>query len=142
MNWWHRSNHVTDVAEVMKLRPLPLLRALVLADCPISEMDDYRLEVAMASHTHTHLPTHHSSPHTHTHTHTHAITSPHPHLSPQLQVLVALSKLERLDKEEFTEDERADAEEVLITLTPSHTHIPTPSQVSQERKAAAAPNDS
>ena len=28
-----------------KLRPLPLLRALVLADCPISEMDDYRLEV-------------------------------------------------------------------------------------------------
>ena len=28
------------------------------------------------------------------------------------QVLVALPKLERLDKEEFTEDERADAEEV------------------------------
>ncbi|CAI8049137.1 Leucine-rich repeat-containing protein 23 [Geodia barretti] len=75
-----RSNHVADNAEVVKLRPLPLLRGLVLADCPISEIDDYRLEV-----------------------------------------LVALPKLERLDKEEFTEDERADSEEV-----------------SQERQAAAA----
>jgi Leucine-rich repeat (LRR) protein len=75
-----RSNHVADNAEVVKLRPLPLLRGIVLADCPISEMDAYRLEV-----------------------------------------LVVLPKLERLDKEEFTEDERADAEEV-----------------SQERQAAAA----
>ena len=36
---------MADVAEVVKLRPLPLLHGLVLADCPISEMDDYRLEV-------------------------------------------------------------------------------------------------
>ena len=41
------------------------------AECPVSELDDYRLEV-----------------------------------------LVALRKLERLDKDEFTEEERADAEEV------------------------------
>ena len=36
---------MADNAEVVKLRPLPLLRGLVLADCPISEIDDYRLEV-------------------------------------------------------------------------------------------------
>ena len=35
-------------------------------------------------------------------------------ISVVLQVLVSLSKLERLDKEEFTEEERADAEEVNI----------------------------
>ncbi len=42
-----------------------------MADNPLSEMDDYRVEVC-----------------------------------------IALRKLERLDKDEFTEDERADAEEV------------------------------
>ena len=41
----NRSNHVADTAEVAKLRPLPLLHGLVLADCPISEIDDYRMEV-------------------------------------------------------------------------------------------------
>ena len=30
----------------------------------------------------------------------------------RLEVLIALRKLERLDKDEFTEDERTDAEEV------------------------------
>lgn len=78
-----RANHVADVSEVTKLHPLPRLHGLVLADCPISEIDDYRIEV-----------------------------------------LMAVPKLERLDKEEFTEDERADAEEI-----------------SQERRAAAAEDD-
>lgn len=31
----------------------------------------------------------------------------------RVEVCIALRQLERLDKEEFTEDERADAEEVL-----------------------------
>lgn len=66
-----RSNFVVEVSEMSKLQALPLLRCLVLAECPVSETDDYRLEV-----------------------------------------LVALPKLERLDKDEFTEDERSDAEEV------------------------------
>ena len=41
-------------------------------DCPVCEVDDYRIEV-----------------------------------------LIAMRKLERLDKDEFTEDERTDAEEVI-----------------------------
>lgn len=84
---------MADIAEVTKLRPLPLLRGLVLADCPISESDDYRLEVI------TYL----------------CVCVQHTHSLPSLppgQMLVALPKLERLDKEQFTEDERADAEEV------------------------------
>jgi len=34
----------------------------------------------------------------------------------RLEVLVALRKLERLDKDEFTEEERADAEEVGVVV--------------------------
>ncbi len=56
-----------------------MLRALVLGECPVSETDDYRLEV-----------------------------------------LVGLPRLERLDKDPFTEEERADAEEV---TGPSHAAI-------------------
>ncbi len=59
-----------------------MLRAVVLGECPVSEGDDYRLEV-----------------------------------------LVSLPRLERLDKDPFTEDERADAEEVcnsrINTMVPS-----------------------
>lgn len=50
---------------------LSLLLLLFPIDCPVSEVDDYRVET-----------------------------------------LMRLRKLERLDKEAFTEDERADAEEV------------------------------
>ncbi|CAF5173420.1 unnamed protein product [Rotaria magnacalcarata] len=49
---------------------LPLLRALVLLETPLSETDSYRMEV-----------------------------------------LVALDKLERLDKDQFNEDEKHDAQE-------------------------------
>lgn len=66
-----RSNSVSELSEVGKLGCLPMLRALILAECAISEGDDYRLEV-----------------------------------------LVCLPRLERLDKDPFTEEERADAEEV------------------------------
>ena len=82
-----------DVKELEKLKCLPFLRALVLAGihdtfevfviivfyrliagCPLSEMDEYRVEICLV-----------------------------------------LRKLERLDKDKFTEDERADAEEVCCT---------------------------
>ena len=53
------------------------------AECPVSELDDYRLEV-----------------------------------------LVALRKLERLDKDEFTEEERADAEEVGVVVEGSVSYNP------------------
>ena len=66
-----RGNAVAEMQEVAKLRSLSFLRALILAECPVSEVDDYRTEV-----------------------------------------LVSLRKLERLDKDEFTDDERADAEDI------------------------------
>ena len=52
-----------------------------------------------------------------------------------LQVLVSLSKLERSDKEEFTEEERADAEEVYTLLTPPHTLTPSPG-ISREKSCS------
>ena len=65
-----------------------------------------------------------------------------PNLSPSfspsfsLQVLVALPKLERLDKEEFTEEERADAEEVYthIPLPPSHRPLLPPKRCPRRDK--------
>lgn len=66
-----RGNAVAELSEIKKLVSLPFLRALILTECPVTEVEDYRIEV-----------------------------------------LIALRKLERLDKDEFTEDERTDAEEV------------------------------
>lgn len=65
-----RANNVSDPLELKKLAVLPMLRALVLLETPISETDSYRMEA-----------------------------------------LVAIEKLERLDKDPFTEDERSDAQE-------------------------------
>ncbi len=81
---------MAEVTEVKKLQCLPLLKGLVLAgmcphnyrlsplilsycpsECPLCELDEYRVEV-----------------------------------------LILIRGLERLDKDEFTEDERTDAEEV------------------------------
>ena len=70
-----RSNTVEEVRELDKLKCLPYLRALVLAGNPLSEMEEYRVEVC-----------------------------------------IVLRQLERLDKDEFTEDERADAEEVFVDM--------------------------
>ncbi|XP_074654336.1 leucine-rich repeat-containing protein 23-like isoform X2 [Tubulanus polymorphus] len=66
-----RGNNITDVKETQKLQCLPMLRALALSENPISEEDDYRMEV-----------------------------------------LIALRKLERLDKDEYTDDERQEAEDI------------------------------
>ena len=93
---------MAEVSEVSKLQAPPLLHCLVLAECPVSEVDDYRLEV-----------------------------------------LVALPKLERLDKDEFTEDERSDAEEVGRGGRGGRRGkvsggLSLSLQVAQERKAAAA----
>ncbi|XP_075258980.1 leucine-rich repeat-containing protein 23-like [Convolutriloba macropyga] len=67
-----RSNHVTAKKEIQKLKVLPMLRCVVMAECPISDEDDYRVEV-----------------------------------------LIALrKKIERLDKDEYTEEERQEAEEI------------------------------
>ncbi|KXJ04905.1 Leucine-rich repeat-containing protein 23, partial [Exaiptasia diaphana] len=65
-----RGNSVSDIKEVNKLKCLPLLRALVLMENPVSDEDDYRIEV-----------------------------------------LITLRRLERLDKDEYTDDERQEAEE-------------------------------
>ncbi|KAL3862321.1 hypothetical protein ACJMK2_008298 [Sinanodonta woodiana] len=65
------ANEITEIKELVKLKGLPLLRALVLSENQISEEDDYRLEV-----------------------------------------LITLRKLERLDKDEYTEEERNEAEEI------------------------------
>eukprot|EP00731_Ephydatia_muelleri_P015287 Em0008g1007a len=72
-----RGNAVAELPEIKKLATLPFLRALVLTECPVCEVDDYRIEV-----------------------------------------LITLRKLERLDKDEFTEDERTDAEEVYNQRNP------------------------
>ena len=54
------------------IQVLPMLRCVVMAECPISDEDDYRVEV-----------------------------------------LIALrKKIERLDKDEYTEEERQEAEEI------------------------------
>ncbi|XP_064385299.1 leucine-rich repeat-containing protein 23-like [Halichondria panicea] len=66
-----RGNAVEVLSELTKLQCLPFLRGLVLAECPLCELDEYRVEV-----------------------------------------LILLRGLERLDKDEYTEDERADAEEL------------------------------
>ncbi|PIK48406.1 hypothetical protein BSL78_14736 [Apostichopus japonicus] len=66
-----RGNNIGDVKETAKLKCLPKLRALILSDNPISDEDDYRMEV-----------------------------------------LINLRRIERLDKDEFTEEERQEAEEI------------------------------
>ncbi|XP_068699352.1 leucine-rich repeat-containing protein 23-like [Montipora capricornis] len=66
-----RGNNITDIKEVGKLKCLPLIRALLLMECPVSDEDDYRIEV-----------------------------------------LISLRRLERLDKDEYTDDERQEAEEI------------------------------
>ncbi|XP_011409661.1 PREDICTED: leucine-rich repeat-containing protein 23-like [Amphimedon queenslandica] len=66
-----RTNKIAELSEVDKLKCLPYLRALSLLDCPICDVEDYRIEV-----------------------------------------LVRLRKLERLDKDQYTDDERGDAEDI------------------------------
>ncbi|CAG5135979.1 unnamed protein product [Candidula unifasciata] len=66
-----RENLVSTVKESSKLSVLPVLRALVLAENPCAEQEDYRLET-----------------------------------------LIGIRTLERLDKEEYTEEERAEAEAI------------------------------
>jgi Leucine-rich repeat (LRR) protein len=66
-----RGNQISEMEEIDKLTCLPYLRALSLVDCPIVDVDDYRVEV-----------------------------------------LVRLRKLERLDKDQYTDDERGDAEDI------------------------------
>ncbi|KAJ7379685.1 Leucine-rich repeat-containing protein 23 [Desmophyllum pertusum] len=66
-----RGNNITDMKEIPKLKCLPLLRALLFMECPVSDEDDYRIEV-----------------------------------------LISLRRLERLDKDEYTDDERQEAEEI------------------------------
>ncbi|CAF1672341.1 unnamed protein product, partial [Adineta ricciae] len=43
-----RANEVTDPEELKKLAVLPMLRALVLLETPLSETDSYRTEVLVA----------------------------------------------------------------------------------------------
>jgi len=66
-----RGNLVTSVKESAKMKCLPMLRALVLAENPCAEEDDYRLETLIGNRT-----------------------------------------LERLDKDEYTDEERTEAEEI------------------------------
>jgi len=66
-----RGNQIASLKEVEKLQPLPNLRALALAENPVCEEDDYRMEC-----------------------------------------LIALRKLERLDKDEYTDEERQEAEAI------------------------------
>ena len=79
------------MTEIDKLTYLPYLRVIslvgktsvsyiinyigIIIDCPISEIDDYRIEI-----------------------------------------LVRLRKLERLDKDQYTDDERGDAEDVIYVF--------------------------
>lgn len=66
-----RSNMISDLAELAKLRDLPKLRALVLLDNPCADETDYRQEA-----------------------------------------LVQMAHLERLDKEFYEDEDRAEAEEI------------------------------
>lgn len=66
-----RSNMISDLAELAKLRDLPKLRALVLLDNPCADETDYRQEA-----------------------------------------LVQIAHLERLDKEYYEDEDRAEAEEI------------------------------
>lgn len=66
-----RSNSLENFSDLTKLKCLPLLQTLVLAENPLCEVEEYRVEVCMI-----------------------------------------LRKLLKLDKDDFTEDERADAEEL------------------------------
>ncbi len=88
------------LSELTKLQCLPFLRGLVLAGEPPL--------------THPHTLTH--TPHTHTPPpHTHTPECPLCELDEyRVEVLILLRGLERLDKDEYTEDERADAEEVSL----------------------------
>ncbi len=60
-----RANQITNRKELLKLKVLPILRALILVECPISDEDDYRIEV-----------------------------------------LITLRRIERLDKDAYTDEER------------------------------------
>jgi hypothetical protein len=66
-----RGNLITDAKEVSKLQVLPKLKAIVLLDTPLTENQDYRLEV-----------------------------------------LIAIRRLERLDKDAYIDEERTEAEEI------------------------------
>lgn len=66
-----RSNMISDLGELAKLRELPKLRALVLLDNPCADETDYRQEA-----------------------------------------LVQIAHLERLDKEYYEDEDRAEAEEI------------------------------
>ncbi|XP_005066071.1 leucine-rich repeat-containing protein 23 [Mesocricetus auratus] len=66
-----RSNMISDLGELAKLRDLPKLRALVMLDNPCADETDYRQEA-----------------------------------------LVQMAHLERLDKEFFEDEDRAEAEEI------------------------------
>ncbi|XP_028748154.1 leucine-rich repeat-containing protein 23 [Peromyscus leucopus] len=66
-----RSNMISDIGELAKLRDLPKLRALVMLDNPCADETDYRQEA-----------------------------------------LVQMAHLERLDKEFFEDEDRAEAEEI------------------------------
>ncbi|KAL5014908.1 hypothetical protein ScPMuIL_009178 [Solemya velum] len=66
-----RSNNISSTKEIGKLKVLPMLRAVAFSENPVTEEDDYRLEV-----------------------------------------LIALRKIERLDKDEYTEEERNESEDI------------------------------
>lgn len=87
-----RGNAVAELTEIRKLVCLPFLRALILSG-------KWKMSVKMLKRLNSH-----------------AIPSTECQVTEvddyRLEVLIALRKLERLDKDEFTEDERTDAEEV------------------------------
>ncbi|XP_063711158.1 leucine-rich repeat-containing protein 23-like isoform X1 [Symsagittifera roscoffensis] len=66
-----RGNQLANKKELNKLKVLPFLRAIVMAECPVSDEDDYRIEV-----------------------------------------LITLRRIERLDKDVYTDEERQEAEEI------------------------------
>ena len=87
-----------QLSELKKLQSLPNLRGLVLAGLFL---------LIVLTHACVHVYIH---PRAHTHTLTEC---PLCELDEyRVEVLILLRGLERLDKDEFTEDERADAEEV------------------------------
>jgi hypothetical protein len=67
-----RSTQINDYAEIRKLKVLPKLRALALADTMVAENGDYRLEV-----------------------------------------LISIPGLERLDKDQYIDEEREEAKEIM-----------------------------
>ena len=99
-----RGNAIEELVELKKLQCLPDLRGLVLAGESVFYIHNSSVFVkpvhVLFTHTHTECPLCELDEY-------------------RVEVLIVLRKLERLDKDEFTHDERVDAEEVRVNRVES-----------------------